>query len=131
MESDREPEANDGGEGDKKDYYLNKLSETYNNDLNSMKFSLPLIFIIKEKSIYDEFFVHENESDKFINLKNFVQKLEELLNCQKSSRDYKQKMEELFQNNEPKNNLKNIKELIKNDENLKDYTKKNRRNIKI
>ena len=40
-------------------------------------------------------------------------------------------MEELFQNNEPKNNLKNIKELIKNDENLKDYTKKNRRNIKI
>ena len=56
-------EKNDDLKKRVKDYF-DLLSEIYDNDLNSTKFDIPLIFIIKEKMEYDKLKIQEIISKK-------------------------------------------------------------------
>ena len=63
----------------KKDY-IDELSEKYENDLKNMKFKSPLIFIIKEKMIYDKFYVPTKTSVEYKSSEAYLKRMKELLN---------------------------------------------------
>ena len=72
-----------GNENKEEKDYIDKLSEVYNNDLSSMKFDTPLIFIIKEKMIYDELIIPQKdskESKKYKSSKDYLERIKEILN---------------------------------------------------
>ena len=60
--------------------YIDELSEKYDNDLKKMTFETPLIFIIKEKMIYDKFYVPTKKSNDYKSSENYLQRMKELLN---------------------------------------------------
>ena len=64
---------------DKRDF-IDKLSEIYENDLNNMTFPSPLIFIIKEKMIYDELYVPTKDSTEYKSSKGYLKRFIEILN---------------------------------------------------
>ena len=102
---------------------IDQLSEIYDNDLGNMKFPAPLIFIIKEKMIYDKFIVHEKESKIYKYLNDYLIKIEELLKYDKNSKDYKQKLEGILEYKNSQDLFKKIKELAQNDKNNIDINK--------
>ena len=53
--------------------YIDELSEKYDNDLKKMTFETPLIFIIKEKMIYDKFYVPTKKSNDYKSSENYLQ----------------------------------------------------------
>ena len=64
---------------DKKDP-IDKLSEVYENDLNTMKFGTPLVFIIKEKKRYDELYIPTKETKQYQCSKDYLARMKEILN---------------------------------------------------
>ena len=60
--------------------YIDELSEKYENDLKKMKFKSPLIFIIKEKMIFDEFYVPTKTTNEYENPGAYLKRMKELLN---------------------------------------------------
>ena len=60
--------------------YIDELSEKYENDLKKMKFKSPLIFIIKEKMIFDEFYVPTKTTNEYKNSGAYLKRMKELLN---------------------------------------------------
>ena len=66
-------------QSDKKDY-ISKLTEIYDNDLKNMSFPSPLIFIIKEKMLYDEFYVPDKNSNLYKSSEDYLSRIKELLN---------------------------------------------------
>ena len=71
---------------DKNKDYIDKLSEIYDNDLKGMEFPDPLIFIIKEKMIYDKLYIPTKDSNKskdtrkYENSKDYLKRIKEILN---------------------------------------------------
>ena len=59
--------------------YIDKLSSIYDNDLHR-EFPTPLIFIIKEKMIYDKLFIPTKESSDYQNCKDYLKRIKEILN---------------------------------------------------
>ena len=58
------------------------LSEIYENDLAGMTFPDPLIFIIKEKMIYEKLYIptkNSKDSEKYKNSKDYLKRLKEAL----------------------------------------------------
>ena len=111
---------------DKEDY-IDQLSEIYDNDLGSMKFPAPLIFIIKEKMIYDKFIVHEKESKILKKLGDYLIKIDDIIKCNKKSNEFKEKSKDLIFIDNSKDYFKKIKDLSENGKN-KGY---NNINLKI
>ena len=60
--------------------YIDELSEKYENDLKKMVFETPLIFIIKEKMIYDKFYVPTKITEDYKSNENYLKRMKELLN---------------------------------------------------
>ena len=71
---------------DKNKDYIDKLSEIYDNDLKGMEFPDPLIFIIKEKMIYDKLYIptkdqnKNKDSRKYENSQDYLKRIKEILN---------------------------------------------------
>ena len=63
----------------KKENYIDKLSEVYDNDLDNMKFSSPLIFIIKEKMKIDKLTIPTKNSKEYNSI-DYLIRLKKLLN---------------------------------------------------
>ena len=82
---------------------IDKLSTIYNNDLNR-DFSTPLIFIIKEKMIYDRLFIPSNESKHYKNSKDFLKRLKEILALPNEVEKDKDELKSLISIVEEKNN---------------------------
>ncbi len=64
------------------DDYINLLSQTYENDLKEEKFKEPLIFIIKEKKVWNSLDISEEGLKKYQNTKDYLEKLKEILNLE-------------------------------------------------
>ena len=60
--------------------YVDLLTKVYDSDLRDMKFPDPLIFIIKEKMIYENFFVPSDDSDIYKDCTDYLKKLRQILN---------------------------------------------------
>jgi len=66
--------------------YIDKLSEIYDNDLKGMEFPDPLIFIIKEKMVYDKLYIPTKDSNKnkdsrkYVNSNDYLKRIKEILN---------------------------------------------------
>ena len=60
--------------------YIDELSEKYENDLKKMEFKSPLIFIIKEKMEFDEFYVPTKTTKEYKNAGAYLKRMKELLN---------------------------------------------------
>ena len=59
---------------------LDILSKIYDNDLRNMSFRTPLIFIIKEKMIYDKLNIPNDKSTEYGNTSAFLKRFKEILN---------------------------------------------------
>ena len=60
--------------------YIDKLSEIYDNDLRNMELSTPLIFITKEKMIYNKLPISLNDLSDYKNSKDYLKKIKNILN---------------------------------------------------
>ena len=60
--------------------YVDLLTKVYTSDLKDMKYPDPLIFIIKEKMIYDNFFVPTSDSDKYKDSNDYLNRMKQILN---------------------------------------------------
>ena len=56
------------------------LSEIYDNDLNNMTFPSSLIFIIKEKMVFDSLKIPTKNSNQYENTAVFLKRFKEILN---------------------------------------------------
>ena len=94
----------DNNNDNKKQDYLDKLSEIYENDLRDMKFPYPLIFTNKEKMIYDELFIPQKDSNEYKNSKDYLKRIKEILNLPNEVEEDKGEVKSLLSIIEEKNN---------------------------
>jgi ABC-type multidrug transport system fused ATPase/permease subunit len=94
----------DGENYNEKKDYIDKLSEIYDNDLKEMEFPDPLIFIIKEKMIYDELLIPTKESYEYKNSKDYLKRIKEILNLPNEVEEDKGEQKSLLSIIEEKNN---------------------------
>ena len=107
--------------------YIDKLSEIYDNDLKGMEFPDPLIFIIKEKMIYDKLYIPTKDSNKnnnarkYVNSKDYLKRIKEILNLpnevEKDEEKDSKKLKSLLSIIEEKNNnyvitIDNFKKMV-------------------
>ena len=59
--------------------YIDKISNIYDNDLHR-EFPTPLIFIIKEKMIYDRLYIPTKETNDYKSPKDYLKRIKEILN---------------------------------------------------
>ena len=83
--------------------YIDKLSSIYDNDLHR-EFPTPLIFIIKEKMIYDKLFIPTKESSDYQNCKDYLKRIKEILNLPNDVEKDEKELKSLISIIEEKNN---------------------------
>ena len=59
--------------------YIDKLSVIYDNDLHR-DFPTPLIFIIKEKMIYDRLYIPKKDSNEYKSSRDYLKRIKKILN---------------------------------------------------
>ena len=73
---------------------LDILSKVYDNDLRNMKFTIPLIFIIKELRLYHKLTIPEKNSTEYKNNKEYLERIDEILNLNYNIEDLLKIIEE-------------------------------------
>jgi nucleoside-triphosphatase THEP1 len=82
---------------------IDKLEVVYDNDLER-DFPIPLIFTNKEKMIYEKLYISKNESNKYKNSRDYLQRLKEILNLPNEVEKEQGELKSLLSIIEEKNN---------------------------
>ena len=76
---------------DKKNYIIDLLSDSYDNDLKNTKFDVPLIFIIKEKKQFYKLKIPETSSKQYQSSEDYLKEIKEILNLPNDVKKYNEK----------------------------------------